>query len=368
MPVIRRALIAILLGAACSPAASLAPATTPPGATGSTTAATTQTATPTPTSPSPYSGQCPAGSLPSGRITFTVGNGQANGIGIVNADGSDFRRVVEPKDIAGQPHGGTEGPTWIGAGRILFDSNRMGGPDDWHLFTVDARDDDLIQITKGADGIEYHGDLSPDGTFLAYAKAVADPEVVFVDAGLFVADPDGRHERQLTKVPSGGVDEWPAISPDGKQIAFGRGHLGDNGGLMIVNADGSGLTRVVPTDLEPSRPRWSSDGRRITFSSNGDRFLTESANVWVVNADGTGLRQVTRESGGDLGGQAFYPTWSPDDVYLLFIHHRRGSGTNDLSVVPSAGGAICTLWKGTAAMGAWESDWAPADKAISISH
>lgn len=359
MTVLRRAQltsIAALIVAACSSATGSAD---PTGSTPTAAASPMPATTSTPTSPSSTAGPCQASSLPGGRIAFTVGDGQANGIGVVNADGSDFRLIVEAKEIASQPHGGTEGPTWIGGGRILFDSNRMGGPDDWHLFTVDESGRELVQITKGSDGIEYHGVLSPDGKFLVYAKAVADPHVVFLDAGLFVADPDGRHERQLTKVPSGGVDEWPAISPDGKQIAFGRGHVGDNGGLMIVNADGSGLTRVVPADLEPIRPRWSSDGRHITFSSNSSRFLTESANVWVVNADGTGLRQVTHESGGDKGGQAFYPTWSPNDAYLLFIHHRRGSGTNDLGVVPSAGGATCILWQGTAAMGAWESDWTP---------
>lgn len=125
---------------------------------------------------------------------------------------------------------------------------------------------------------------------------------------------------------------------------------------MVVNVDGSGLTRIVPADLQPIRPRWSSDGRQIVFSSNADRFDIESANVWLVNADGSGRKQLTFEK---VDGQAFYPTGSPDGQYILFVHHRRGSPSNDLAVIPRAGGPMCTLWKGTSAAGAWESDWAP---------
>jgi Tol biopolymer transport system component len=353
--------IVITLLAGCSPAASRLP--TPVDATQAPTASPAPTRSMSPTPVSPYTGECELGTLPGGRITFTVGNGQANGIGVVNADGSGFRVVVQAKDTPGQPHGGTEGPSWIGPGRILFDSNRTGGPDDWHIFAVEEEKAEPLQLTKGADGIEYHGDLAPDGSFMVYAKAVADPDVVFLDAGLFIADADGRHERQLTRVPAGGVDEWPAISPDGKRVAFGR-HIGPDGGLKLVNIDGSGLTTIVPAEMQSIRPRWSSDGTRIAFSDNADRFLERSANVWVVNADGTGLRKLTDESGGMNGGQAFMPTWSPDDAYLLFIHLRPGSGTNDLGVIPSGGGELCTLWLGTPGMGAWESDWAPTTPAV----
>jgi Tol biopolymer transport system component len=350
--------VVVALLAGCSPTASQPPSTLEPTAITTAPATPAPTRSPDPTSLSPYAGECDPETLPEGRIAFTVGNGQANGIAVVNVDGSGFRVVVEARTISGQPHGGTEGPSWAGPGQVMFDSNRNGGPDDWHVFTVDESGGEPTQVTSGADGIEYHGDLSPDGTLIVYAKALADPDVVFREAGLFIADADGRHERQLTTVPLGGIDEWPAFSPDGTRVAFGR-HIGPDGGIKIVNIDGTGLTTIVPAQMEPIRPRWSSDGTRLAFSDNGDRFLDQSANVWIVNADGTGLRRLTDESGGADGGQAFMPTWSPDDAYLLYIHHRSGSGANDLGVMPSAGGPSCTLWAGTAAMGAWESDWAP---------
>jgi Tol biopolymer transport system component len=343
-----------VIAAGCSSAASAAPSESSPTAPPSPTAAPSPTRTPTPTTA--FSRSCDPATLPSGRIAFTAGDGVANGISVINADGSGYRRLVEPKVIAGQPHGGTEGPSWVGSDRILFDSNRNGGPDDWHIFSVQDAGGEPEQITMGPAGIEYHVAASLDGTSLAYAKAVATGNSAepLVDAGIFVSDRDGGNERQVTETPPGGVDEWPDISPDGKHIAFTRGHVGD-GGLFVVNVDGSGLTKLVPAEMEPSRARWSADGSRIAFHVNGERFLTVSSNVWVVNADGSGLRQVTFEN---RDGQAFFPTWSPDDLSLLFVHHSSGSPTNDLAVIPSAGGVACTLWAGAPSNLAWESDWA----------
>ena len=344
--------IVVVLAVGCSSAPSVAPTELSPTPALSPTPGQTAKASPT----TAVSGPCAAGSLPEGRITFTVGNGQANGIGVVNADGSGFRMVVEPKVISGQPHGGTEGPSWIGPERIVFDSNRNGGPDDWHLFTVEATGGEPVQVTEGPDGIENYGVPSPDGSLLALSKypATGDPTEPFGGGGIFVADPDGGNERQVTETPPGGVDEWPDISPDGTRIAFTRGHVGDEGGLFVVNLDGSGLTRIVAGDEEPLRPRWSADGSWIAFHNNGGRFLSESSNVWVVKADGSGLRQLTFATG---QGQAFFPTWSPDDEYILFVQNIAGSGTNDLAVIPSAGGTACTLWEGTRSNLAWESDW-----------
>lgn len=364
-PGTRLSLVCLVILAGCSPAASGAPSL-PASAVPPTTAVSTAP-TPTPaTTPGPVTlDSCLGRGLPGGRIAFTVGDGNANGIGVMNADGTDFRIVVGPKVIDGQPHGGTEGPSWAGPETILFDSNRNGGPDDWHIFRVNQSGGDPIQVTRGGDGIENYAVLAPDGRFIAYSKylATGEPSEPFGGGGIFIADPDGRHERQVTQAPAGGVDEWPDIAPDGTRIAFSRGAGGDAGGLFVVNTDGTGLERIVTAEMQPLRPRWSTDGTRILFHDNADRFLTESANVWVINPDGTALRQLTFESGGNSGGQAFDATWSPDDRFVLFVHHLPRSGTNDLGVVSAAGGDICTLWRGTSARGAWESDWQAADLA-----
>lgn len=82
---------------------------------------------------------------------------------------------------------------------------------------------------------------------------------------------------------------------DGR-IAF-TSDRGGASGVYLMNADGSGQTRLAPG----SRPAWSPDGNRVAFESNG---------VHVINADGSGRVQLTTS-----GGQ---PAWSPDGARLLF--------------------------------------------------
>ncbi|MFN8441967.1 MAG: hypothetical protein U0175_14400 [Caldilineaceae bacterium] len=65
---------------------------------------------------------------------------------------------------------------------------------------------------------------------------------------------------------TGGID--PAISPDGKLVAFTRD--GGDRGLYVINIDGSGERRMY-NDRELLRsPKWSPDGSKIVFTrSNG---------------------------------------------------------------------------------------------------
>ena len=77
------------------------------------------------------------------------------------------------------------------------------------------------------------------------------------------------------------LDQTPVWSPDGERIAFvSGGNL--NSDIYVMNADGSGITRLTHNnDASIRRPAWSPDGERIAFSrrdGNGD--------IYVMNVDG----------------------------------------------------------------------------------
>jgi len=301
-----------------------------------------------------------------GRVVMTDGPFRhAYGIATVNADGSDFRQVVAPGPERDQPHSGTEGPRWTPDGRILFDSNRAGGPDDWHVFVTDTAGGEPVQLTGGDDGIEWNGVMSPDGSTIVYAKALTTPDgpAPFGGGGIFASDADGGNERILAAVPAGtspefpegAQDEWPDISPNGERVVFNR-LFTHEGGLFVLNMDGTGLTRLVDSDLDPERPRWSPDGQWIVFHSNSGRVQTDSANLWVIAPDGSGLRQLTHES---LPGQAWAADWSPDAQHIVFVHTPT-SGPGGLAVIALDGTPTCTLWQGAGTDAGWDPDWGPA--------
>jgi Tol biopolymer transport system component len=364
------AAIAIVI-AACT--AAPAPTSTPVPTTPSPSVATAPTPSPSlETEPPTAAPRSPSGATDcddevarlDGRLAFQTIAGRAAGIATLNADGTDFQQVVEPGDQRDQPHFGTETPRWTADGRLIFSSNRAGGMDDWHIFVVDGEGGDPAQLTGSPDGIEYHGVMSPDGRSLVYAKAIASPGEPdpFREAGIFISDADGDNERQVTTAPEGAVDEHPDVSPDGTRIAFSRGLGGSpgnaRGSIYVVNVDGTGLQQLTDPELDAIRPRWSSDGSLIVFSSNDDNFAVESANVWLVASDGTGLRQVTHES---ADGQAYFPDWSPDDQHLAFLHHVAGGSTLDVDVRSVDSGTPCTLWRGTSALAPGDPDWGASE-------
>jgi Tol biopolymer transport system component len=98
----------------------------------------------------------------------------------------------------------------------------------------------------------------------------------------------------------GGNDFSPAVSPDGRRIAFVR----DGNQLWVMNLDGSGQRSLgVQADVAKS---WSPDGKRIAFTSESDAL---GSGVWVVNADGSGLHR--------LMNHAETPLWAPRSERLV---------------------------------------------------
>jgi Tol biopolymer transport system component len=66
---------------------------------------------------------------------------------------------------------------------------------------------------------------------------------------------DGSGLKQLTDHPKRG-SVHPAISPDGKWIAFETGRDGDDGEIYIMKPDGSEQTRLTFDKAYDGRPAW----------------------------------------------------------------------------------------------------------------
>jgi TolB protein len=138
---------------------------------------------------------------------------------------------------------------------------------------------------------------SPDGRRLAYQSPL----------GLFVADANGGHRRQLTRTDpkAGTFDGDPAWSPDARWIAFA--HVGrTSSSIVLIRPDGSGRRTLTAGDV----PSWSPDGRRLAFQSGE----TGALHVFVIGRDGRGRRQITSSSGTDT-----LPEWSPDGRRIVFV-------------------------------------------------
>ncbi len=208
----------------------------------------------------------------------------------------------------------------------------------------------------------------------------ANGEIVFVKDGddsrlhIYAAQPDGSGERQITEGSTndsnpavspdgrtvafvhtldqgdgaviatlpieGGPAEWqtaayhdvsyPTWSPDGTHIAF-IGHTTTSDDLYVAEVNGSQVRRInlltaagyQPGEIRalvPSHPSWSPDGRWIAFAAIVESDAPPSSDLARIRADGTGFEWLPADAGPD----EFAPTWSPDGTQIAFL---RGSGT-----------------------------------------
>ena len=58
--------------------------------------------------------------------------------------------------------------------------------------------------------------------------------------------------------------------------------------IYVMNADGSGQTRLTNNPAVDRDPAWSPDGRQIVFASTRDDSLVGNVEIYVMNADGSG--------------------------------------------------------------------------------
>jgi Tol biopolymer transport system component len=147
---------------------------------------------------------------------------------------------------------------------------------------------------------------------------------------IYVVNADGSGQTRLTRHPAEEYD--PAWSPDGTKIAFSR-FTGGRYQIFLMNPDGSAAAQLTRGQGAASDAAWSPDGTRIAFTR-----CRGSCDVYVINADGTGERRLTR---GDPPGEQS-PTWSPDGRRIAFVD------INGLFVMDTQGGAWQRLTDGPA--------------------
>jgi Tol biopolymer transport system component len=205
------------------------------------------------------------------------------------------------------------------AGKIAF-SRAQGGQTNLWLMNPDGSGQ--LNLTSGlASTFETQPVFSPDGQRLAYIS----------EADVFVIGSDGSSPTNLTN-SSAPEEQDPDFSPDGRRIAFAR-FDGPAAEILTVNADGSGLTPITQTtEVSESQPSFSPDGRRIAFT----RSVAGSADIWVMNADGTGQGPLTSTAQTDSD-----PSFSHDGSRIVFrrdgdlwVMNADGSGELQLTNTP----------------------------------
>ena len=240
--------------------------------------------------------------------------------------------------------------------RIVFRASHRGGSD---IYVMRPDGSEQRPVLESNSTIEWTPALSPDGKKIAFARTLRrrDPH-----SDIYVMGSDGSNVTRLTDHPS--EEGFPTWSPDGLRIAFQAGVVGfpdppwptDGAArIHVINADGSNRTRLTENDAAETTPQWSPDGNSILFASD----LGGNWDIYVIDADGTGQTRLTNDPGEDI-----MPIWSPDGTRVAFVSDR--GGVLDIFLMELNGGEPERL---TEDSGIWELSgmaWSPDGLSIAF--
>ncbi|MEE3140985.1 MAG: hypothetical protein VX307_00175, partial [Chloroflexota bacterium] len=239
---------------------------------------------------------------------------------------------------------------------IVFNKISESGNDLWKVNS----DCEYTQLTDTAAAGEGDGAWSPDGRKIAFvSERDGNSEIYVMNAG-------GSGQTRLTF--NDGEDRFPTWSPDGRYIVFTSPRIGGPGTYDIHvlevakpnNADNQNppmaLTQAGSSNaqmLVNGSPDWSPDGDRIAFTSSRER----SFELYLMDTDGGNVTRITDNEHTD-----YLPQWSPEGKKIVFTVEKEGS--QSVWVVGSDGNDLRRLTDDESNNGT--ASWSPDGKHITF--
>ncbi len=199
------------------------------------------------------------------------------------------------QEIGLNPHS----PKQLTEAILAVTSNRTGNT---QVFIVDAISGDSFNVSRDSSSHNRYPMWAPDALQIVFTSDRCGTETY----NLYVVDLASKNVRKLTDVRRGGICYFPTWHDS--RIYFGYDPCdGSEAVISRINDDGSGFTRIAPG----RDPAISPDGKSIAFT----RKVNAGYCVFRMNVDGTHVTQLTTHEN-PIG--AVTPTWSPDGTEIVY--------------------------------------------------
>ena len=256
--------------------------------------------------PATYDDMWPAWSPDGRKIVFVSTRDRDPEIYVMDADGSNARRLTAVPGRDAHPYWSPDGS------RIVFQSPRENGHTRIFVMNADGSEQRAVTKNEGFCGVPV---WSPDGRTIVF-QCTADLARTAADAPwkLFALAAGGGEPRQITAGP--GSDQVPNWSPDGRRLVFYSNRSGIDQ-LYTMDADGGAATPLTGTAWANRAASWSPDGRSLVFHS--ERHGSPSDIYRMEVGSGEPLRLTSSGIGHGV------PYFSPDGRSIVY-QTRSASG------------------------------------------
>ena len=250
---------------------------------------------------------------PDGKIVYASRASGNRDIWLMEPDGTGRKQLTADAVGNDQPSVSPDGRY------IVFTSRRTGTS---HIWRINIDGSDPQQLTNGPE--EGWPECSPDGKWVVYVSFAAS-----FPQNLWKVPIEGGNPVPVTSM----ISNLPAISPDGKLIAF-RARSSEDQLLKIFVMSFADGRLMKAFDIEPTTIisgdyktlRWTSDGGGLAYMDT----RTGVANIWVRPLDGGPERQLTDFK----SEQMFRFAWSRDGKQLAVT---RGAMMKDVILISGFG-------------------------------
>ncbi len=161
----------------------------------------------------------------------------------------------------------------------------------------------LMRVTPKNSGDNDWPAISSDGKSVAFVTDTTKLGKDGIDLYIAPVRKDSK-STNLTNDGAAFTEGAPSWSPDGKQIAFMAAPQGSQyNDIVLINADGSNRQTLVHTEKSSNiRPHWSPDGKYIAFSSNRGGVM----DIYILEVATKTTYQVTHN-----GKTTIATSWGP---------------------------------------------------------
>ncbi len=217
--------------------------------------------------------------------------------------------VGKQLDPALSPDGQHIAFAWQGPGEGGYDSTN-----DYNLWVQQIDSNEPIQLTHHAEE-ERLPSWSPDGLSLVY------PRFSFAEnsCGIYRVPLIGGYPSRLAACPPS--LRWLDVSPDGRSLAVSASQSADEPrGISLLDLETGALRRLTwapANSLGDHQPAVSPNGRWVAFTRHLNPYRQD---LMVVAIDGSGAKALTSDAWGQVDGVA----WSADSGSVLFSSNRVG--------------------------------------------